>query len=138
MTTTHEIRKSAVGSISELKVSIYYLQKGWQVFFPHSHDTETDLLITKGPRVKRVQVKTAYQCGDILRVNIDHKKNPKYSPDSVDVLACLWYGKLWIIPMEDVEEETTLNFGRVDGSLCNTRGNFDHTRYLAQETPPCP
>jgi hypothetical protein len=130
------LRKAAKGSISELYVGIHFIRKGWSLYVPYDHDQEHDLVVTKGPRIKRLQVKTVYACGDILRANVDHKSNPKYSPDTIDIMACFWYStttsdsKLWVIPMEDIEEETTLNFGKIDGSPSRTRGNFDHTRYL--------
>ena len=123
------LRKAAKGAISEHIVGLYYTSSHWVVYYPFTHDTEIDLVITKGPRIKRIQVKTVYACGDILRANIDHKSNPKYSPDTVDIMCCVWENRLWIIPMEDIEDETTLNFGKVDGALCRPRGNFDHSKY---------
>lgn len=123
------MRKCAKGDVSEMLVAVEYVGQGWQVFFPFGHDTEIDMMVTKGPRVKRVQVKTIYACGDILRANIDHKKGAKYNADTVDTMVCVYEGTIWSIPMEDIEGETTLNFGKVDGTPSKTRGSFDHTRY---------
>lgn len=110
-------------------VAVEYVGQGWNVFWPHGHDTEIDLVVTKGPRVKRVQVKTIYQCGDILRANIDHNKGAKYNADTVDTMVCVYGNDIWSIPMESIEGETTLNFGKADGTPSKTRGNFDHTKY---------
>lgn len=123
------MRKVAKGDVSEMLVAIEYVGQGWCVYFPFSHDTEIDMVVTKGPRIKRVQVKTIYACGDILRANIDHKKSAKYNADSVDTMVCVYGNQIWSIPMEDIEGETTLNFGKVDGTISNTRGNFNHLRY---------
>lgn len=129
-----DLRKSAKGSISELKASIHFLGKGWSVYLPYDHDQEHDLVITKGPRIKRIQVKTIYQDGNILRANVHKDGTAKYSPDTIDYMVCLWFNqdnrsRLWVIPMEDIEQETTLNFGKVNGDPSNTRGNFNHTKY---------
>lgn len=123
------LRKCALGALSELKASMYFVTQGWVMYYPCSHDTAVDMLGIKGPRVKRIQVKTAYVCGNILRANVDHKKEAKYSPDTVDTMVCIYDNRLWVIPMEDIEEETTLNLGRTDGSPSKPRGTFDHTKY---------
>lgn len=123
------MRSCFKGDLSELLVAREYIRTGWAVFFPFGHDTEIDLVVTKGPRIKRVQVKTAYECGNILRVNIDHKKKAKYTADTLDTMVCVYKDRIWSIPMESIEGETTLNFGRIDGKSSKTRGNFDHTRY---------
>jgi len=126
------LRKAAKGSISELLVGIYYTEANWTVYYPHTHDTEIDMIVTKGPRIKRVQVKTVYDCGGLLRVNVHYSGNPKYSPDTVDIMACIWLTgapRMWVIPMDEIEDETTLNFGRVDGSTSRTKGNFNHHKY---------
>ena len=108
------MNKIELGAHAELQIALVFSTDGWTVFFPFHHDTEIDMILTKGPRVKRVQVKSIYDCGGILRANIDHKKGPKYSPDSVDTLVCIHSSGVWCIPMEDIEHETTLNFGRSD------------------------
>lgn len=117
------------GDLSELLVAREYIRMGWAVYFPFGHDTEIDMVVVKGPRVKRVQVKTAYECGNILRVNIDKQKQSKYTADTLDTLVCVYENRIWSIPVEDIEGETTLNFGRIDGGFSKTRGNFDHTKY---------
>lgn len=111
------------------------------MYYPCSHDTPVDIVGIKGPRVKRIQVKTAYACGDIIRANIDHKKSAKYHPDTVDTLACVYDNssmgntgntgshRIWLIPMEDIEGITTLNLGKLDGSLSKTRASFKPDNY---------
>lgn len=131
------INKCALGALSELKISTHFVRQGWVMYYPCSHDTPVDIVGIKGPRVKRIQVKTAYSCGDIIRANIDHKKSAKYSPDSVDTLACVYDNSLmdpgkdriWLIPMEDIEGITTLNLGKTDGSPSKTRANFKPDSY---------
>ena len=136
------LTKSAKGVLSELAIAGYYVNQGWVVYTPFTHDTEIDLIVTKGPRFKRIQVKTVYLDGSILRANVHKDGSAKYSPDSVDLLAAVWYGgvhcsmehrRTWLIPMEDIERETTLNFGKVNGDPSNTRGNFEHSKYEVKQ-----
>tara|TARA_R110002153_G_scaffold80843_2_gene205074 strand:- start:1076 stop:1462 length:387 start_codon:yes stop_codon:yes gene_type:complete len=124
---------SRTGEVSEMLVGLEYLRKEWEVFTPVGHDTQVDLVVIKGARIKRVQVKSVYDCGGLLRANIDHNGEAKYTSERVDVLVCVWQNKIWSIPMEDVEGETTLNFGRLDGVVSKPRNGFDHTKYLVKE-----
>lgn len=123
------MNKNGKGEVHELIAAIYYIRLGWQINWPGGHATEIDFVATKGPRVKRVQVKTVYDCGGILRANIDMSKQARYSPDNVDVIVCCGENSVWVIPMEDIEDIRTLNFGRADGSPSKTRTSFNHERY---------
>ena len=128
------MNKCSLGALSELRISAHYVRQGWVMYYPCSHDTPVDIVGIKGPRVKRIQVKTAYACGEIIRANIDHKKSAKYSPDVVDTLACVYDNsfkgdRIWLIPMEDIEGITTLNLGKLDGSPSKTRADFSPDNY---------
>ena len=123
------MNKNGKGEVNELRAAIHYIRLGWQVYWPGGHATGIDFVATKGPRSKRVQVKTVYECDGILRANIDANKGPRYSPDNVDVIVCAGVNNLWVIPLEDIEDITTLNFGRTDGKPSTTRTSFKHERY---------
>lgn len=123
------MNKNSKGEVSELLAGIHFIRQGWQIHWPGGHATGVDFVATKGPRNKRVQVKSIYDCGGILRANIEANKGPRYSPDNVDVIVCVGEDNLYAIPMEDIEGLTTLNFGRTDGSPSKTRSDFDHNKY---------
>ena len=117
------------GTVSELKIALWYISKGWQVYLPVDQNTPVDMVVIREWESLKIQVKTIYQDGHRLRANIDHNGAAKYSKREVDIMACVYNNKTWIIPMADISNETTLNFGREDGGISITRGNFDHTKY---------
>ena len=118
------------GLLSELKVSRYYVNKGYSIYLPASARGPVDMVVTRGSKILRIQVKTVYEDRDKLRVNIHHRKGgPKYTKEDVDMLVCVRYNCLWIIPMEDIENETTLIFGTLSGKPYKT--GFKHEQYRA-------
>ncbi len=121
------MKQMAKGTISELLVATHYLGKGWVTYTPAHHDTVVDLVALKGPRVKRIQVKTVYDGSGLWRCNLRNQ----YNPEEVDVIAAIIpkRQRVFLIPVEDIEGYGSLTFGRTNGSPSKTTTAFDCLRY---------
>ena len=56
------------GDLAELMVAADLARQGYRVAFPYGEDWEADLLIDRGGRIERIQVKHTTPTGDILEI----------------------------------------------------------------------
>lgn len=111
------------GGTSELKVAIYYLGLGYQVYFPVVQQGKVDLIVEDFAKnvLVRVQVKTAYwmnssghqylQC----RTRTVNKFQTLPNAMNYDVLAIVFGEELWIIPAEVVNSSNITLRGDIRG-----------------------
>lgn len=50
------------GARNELIAADFFMSHGWDVYFPLMTQSKADLIVTKGSRVKKIQVKTITYC----------------------------------------------------------------------------
>jgi len=99
------------GNITELRVQLALVEKGYDVFTPITDGSSVDLIfINKENQAIKVQVKKssktatgfsfeARKCTSSSRV----RKN-SYNIDEIDYFATYWKGKTYMIPLEETME----------------------------------
>jgi hypothetical protein len=83
------------GDLAELKVACDLLEKGYRVAFPFGEDCDYDLVLDRGGKLERVQVKHAHSQGEVITLycasasltNGKVKRRKKYTAASIDWLA---------------------------------------------------
>jgi PD-(D/E)XK endonuclease len=83
------------GDLAELKVACDLLEKGHRVAFPFGEDCDYDLVLDRGGKLERVQVKHAHSQGRVITVycasasltNGKVKRRKRYTAASIDWLA---------------------------------------------------
>lgn len=126
-----ELHKEQRGCISELKAQVYFMEQGYDVFSPVSMLTRADFIAIDRETndLLRVQVKTAQTNGDYLQARLTVKDRP-YTSEEIDTFVFVYEDRMWIVPQFELEELTTINFGRVDKEVKNKRKpQFDTTEY---------
>lgn len=106
------------GFVTELEIAKYFAEQQYEIYWPLLTQSKADLIIVKGKEKKLVQCKKAtwsqtgaykyLQC----RVSSRNKTpNPKYELEDFDIMAVSdGDGKLWIVPVEEVVDKTSLCF----------------------------
>jgi hypothetical protein len=84
------------GDIVEHKVALRFLEDGYSVYKPISHNSRSDLVVEKSGKLERVQIKHAgirngvlicYCCSSVYDSTAGCKRKPvRYTQDEVDVL----------------------------------------------------
>jgi PD-(D/E)XK endonuclease len=83
------------GDLAELIVAADLARRGYQVSFPYGEDCDYDLIVDRGGRLERVQVKYADSKGDVISVqcysssltNGKVKRRKPYTELTVDWIA---------------------------------------------------
>ncbi len=107
----HNIHR--VGAINETKAQLYFLQIGYDVFIPALPKTRADFIISKGEEVSRVQVKTAQYNGPYIQSRLD-VNNKRYTKEDCDLLVFILDGMMWIAPIDDVANLSSVCLGKVN------------------------
>lgn len=113
------------GGASELKAATYYLELGYQVYFPIVQQGKVDLIIEDftNKTLARVQVKTAYwnvfgsheylQC----RTRTVNKYQTLPIDMNYDILVIIFGDELWVIPASVVTSSNITLRDRVRGRV---------------------
>lgn len=110
MIPTHQ-----AGSVAELKAATWFVEQGYDVFFPITINPKADFVAVKDETLK-VQVKKATwsRTGDYeyLQVRLIGKKagdsQRVYKLQDFDVMVVVSEDKMWYIPVADVIGKTSL------------------------------
>ena len=101
-----------LGAANELRAAAYFLEAGYNVYWPAVQQSLVDFVIEKDGFYQRVQVKSAtWNRGTratYLRIPIKTSKTSPYQPDSFDLLIGVHRNTLWIIPWEEVADRGSL------------------------------
>lgn len=99
-----------LGAASELKAAAYFLEAGWEVFFPAVQQGSADFVIRKDSNYKSVQVKTATNiknpCGISYlqcRTRLTNKDQSPLPSQIADVWAVCFEEMLWVIPADEID-----------------------------------
>ena len=90
-----ELRRKAKGDLAELRVATDLLDRGYRIAFPYGEDWNYDLILCRGERLERVQVKYTCSDGRVVRVNCASqsltngkvKKIKRYTAEIIDWIA---------------------------------------------------
>lgn len=96
------------GAANELKAASYYLDNGFQAYFPVVQQGKVDFVIEKDNQLRRVQVKTAswnkannhsyLQCR--TRTTNKFQREPK--DNDYDLLVIVFEEEIWEIPAPEI------------------------------------
>lgn len=108
------------GARNELIAADFFMSHGWDVYFPLMAQSRADLVVTKGSRVKKIQVKTITYCrtGKYLykqcRLCTNNERQDKfYKIGDFDYLLFVDNvdGSLYLAPISEVQGLTSVCFG---------------------------
>ena len=71
------------GLIGELEFSSHLIKNGWNVFVPLDQNSRIDMIIEKGEKIMKIQVKYCKPYKGCLRVDLQHRLR-KTSPFKTD------------------------------------------------------
>jgi hypothetical protein len=85
----------AKGDLAELKVAVDLLQRGHKIAIPYGEDCDFDLVLVRGERLERVQVKHTRSDGAVINVrcrshsltNGKIRRVKHYTAKTIDLLA---------------------------------------------------
>ncbi len=85
----------AKGDLAELKVAADLVSRGYKVAFPYGEDWDYDLIVVRGERLERVQVKHCVSDGSVITVRCSShsltngkvRATKRYTAETIDWLA---------------------------------------------------
>ncbi len=98
------------GVRAELYIAIYFVEEGWDIFWPHAAQSKIDFIAVKEGTVKRVQCKKATwsQTGPYkyLQSRVSSRNKvpvPKYQKDDFDIIVFTDdEGRIWLTEIENI------------------------------------
>ena len=126
------MKSHQLGAANELRAAAYFLEEGYNVFWPAVQQSMVDFVIEKDGFYQRVQVKSAtwnrQRSNTYLRIAIKTSAKSPYQSDSFDLLVGVHRNTLWLIPWEEVHERGSLLLGK-EGSPEWSQEGFDADRF---------
>lgn len=113
------IRKGIIG---EQLAKIYFLNQGYEVLSPSTHEKPYDFVVEKNSKFQRVQVKTEVCFGNLVRFRNKHgANNASYKVSDYDILAGVWIDRkqIYLFKSSDINETKygeSLTVATIDGS----------------------
>lgn len=107
------------GTVTELQVATYLLQRGYIVSQPLVQDSKYDLIVDVQNKLLRLQVKTArkqlknqgesivFNCRSTTN-NVRECKKRYYLKEEVDFFATYWDNQVFLVPVQECSAEKTL------------------------------
>lgn len=124
------------GAVSEYRAASWYIERGFNVYWPAVHAGEVDFLIEKDGKYQRVQVKSAGWDGAYLRAVIHSKRSGGYTADSFDLLVIVYEERLWEIPWNGSGLPNRIRLAKRGDPGWRPPRAFDGTPYeITGETP---
>jgi hypothetical protein len=101
-----------IGDISETKVQLKLLQKGFPVVKPISNWLPYDLGVEINGKILKVQVKTAHRSGRCYKTNLKNSRGKLVRLDTVDFFAFVIKGTeiIYVIPANELAGRSSLYF----------------------------
>jgi hypothetical protein len=103
------------GYLAEQKAALYYSKLGYIIYWPNHSQSPCDFIACKEDDLIRVQVKSPYwmirstgceylQC----TIRKGAKKDSYYTKKECDVILAAYENRIWIIPIEDIGNNTNI------------------------------
>ena len=124
------------GLLTELHCQLAFTELGFLVMSPLSEDSRYDFVVDLGDHFIRVQCKTCTPKNDgsaitfacrSTRSNTQDNVSRKYTKDEIDYFYTYYYGKSYLVPVEECSSEKTLRFVKpISGQIANISFAKDH------------
>lgn len=116
------------GAMNELRAQLMYAGMGYDVFTPIHNKTRADFIAVKDEKVLRVQVKTAQYNGPYIQSRLD-VGGKRYTQSDCDVLVFILDERVWIAPIEEVSDMTSVCLGKMDDPSYLPRKEYDPSKW---------
>lgn len=109
-----------IGNLTEARLLIKFVEKCFNVFLPYGEGHKVDLIfINDKNQPKRVQIKTCRETRQgTLIFNIYSNgggyNKITYTKDNIDYFATEFEGVCYLIPIEDINNKTTLTMNKIN------------------------
>ena len=96
------------GNITEIKVQLELVKRGYHVFTPITDGCDVDLIFNKNGKACKVQVKkskstaTGFSFEARKSTSSSRVRKKRYSRDEIDFFATIFNDQLYLVPIEDV------------------------------------
>ena len=137
------------GDVAEIKVAADLMERGYRIAFPFGEDWDYDLILARGNRLERIQVKHACSDGDVIPVkcyshsltNGRIRQTKHYTSLTIDWLAVYDHttARCFYIPAAELGDgKSTLHLRLTDAKNCQRRGIRFADDYASPETRQLP
>jgi hypothetical protein len=121
------------GDLAELKVATDLLERGYRIAIPYGEDHDFDLILCRGKKLERVQVKYTRSNGEVIAVkcyshsltNGRVRQTKRYTAATIDWLAVYDAStrRCFYIPAADLGSgKNVLHLRLVEAKNCQRRG----------------
>lgn len=126
------MNKHQIGYLSESRAATYFIEQGYEVYWPSFTQSSCDFIITKSQDVQRVQVKTAYwmerksgkrYLQTTTRKGCGRGGYSEYTREECDLIVIVYEDKLWAITPEQLGGKQNLILEL--GHERERKGSFD-------------
>ena len=94
------------GLTAELEFSLHLIKKGWNIFLPINQNSRVDMIIEKGGKLKKLQIKYCTPYKGCLRIELEHplRKTGSYSIKEVDDIGVYdpVNDKFYLVPLAKI------------------------------------
>lgn len=102
------------GFSAELYVAYKAAEAGFEVFMPLATQSKVDMILVTGKEVLKVQVKKATKSSangfPFIQIRLGGCGRMLYKKGDFDVLVMVYEGRIWVLPYEFVEDNTSMSF----------------------------
>ena len=116
------------GAINELRAQLMYASMDYDVFTPIHSKTRADFIAVKGNKTLRVQVKTAQYNGPYIQSRLDIG-GKRYTQEDCDVIVFILDDRVWIAPIAEVANMTSVCLGKMDDPDYIPRKEYDPAKW---------
>lgn len=126
------------GSIAELTAAIWYMTRGYNLFWPQTSQASCDFVAIKGSEIRRVQVKSAYWMARPSGARYLQATTRKgsgatgyktYTKEDCDELSIVAEEGFWIIPIEDLGGSQSVTLLKDQDERKARKGRVDWSRF---------
>lgn len=128
--------KHTNGLVGELKAATYYVEAGYEIYWPALTQSGVDFIAVKGRETQRVQVKNAYwmkRPSGAKYVQVTTRKgaggNKTYTREDCDIVVVVFEDSLWAFPVEIIEKYKTINIAKAQQIRKSRKGVLDIESY---------
>lgn len=121
------------GQIIELKVQEELLRYGFDISIPSYNASKYDLIVDTGLELLKIQVKKSisnsfssftFSC-TTQNVKSSTKAKHKYTKEEIDYFATVWKDKLYLIPIDEISIQKTIQFDDETYLASNILSNYE-------------
>lgn len=106
------------GLLAELYVAGYFVEEGWDLYWPHAPQSRADFVVSKGTKTLTVQCKKAtwskagpYEYLQARLSSRNKESRPKYEEGDFDLIAFTDMNSIWLTEFSQIKDMTSVCLG---------------------------